>query len=87
MMINFRAQCDTQALEGARPSPRGDVKAKAEGAPPKTTIPNHARKDLRKAAREGPAHPVGEASSAAHRSTSSDTDPGTAARKQRFAGP
>ena len=87
MMINFRAQCDTQALEGARPSPRGEAKAKAEGVPPKTTIPKHARKDLRKAAREGQAHPVGEPSSAAHRSTSTDTDPGTAGRKQRSAGP
>jgi hypothetical protein len=75
MMVNFRAKCDTQALEGAHPSPRGEAKAKAGGAPPR--IPKNARKDLRKAAREDMAPPEGQPSSSARRSTSTGSASGT----------
>ena len=75
MMANFRAKCDTQALEGAHPSPRGEAKTKAGGAPPR--IPKNARKDLRKAAREDMAPPEGQPSSSARRSTSTGSASGT----------
>ena len=75
MLVNFKAKCNTQALEGAHPSPRGEAKAKADGAPPR--IPKNARKDLRTAARGDKAPPEGQPSSSARRSTSTGSASGT----------
>ena len=74
MVVNFKEKCNTRALEGAHPSPRGGAKAKADGAP--TRIPKGARKDLRSAARGEKAPPEGQPSSSAQRSTSAGSASG-----------